>query len=386
MNPVIAMVAGEASGDTLGADLMVSLKNRYPSAKFIGIGGEKMKAEGFESWYPMESLSVMGFFEVLKHLFSLLKLRKSLIQRLIEAQPDVFIGIDAPDFNFKIEETLKAKGIPALHYVGPSVWAWREKRLNKIKRQVDGVLVLFPFEPPLYDKYGIPNRFVGHPVANQVPEFPDSLRARAQLGIEQTLPITGILPGSRMSEIEQMSDTYIQAAVKLAEIYPKMVFVIPCVHQKAKDRIQQSIDQYGKNNRFYLFDRQAPLVMEASDQLLVTSGTATLEAALMQRPMVVAIKVHPISYWLMKRLATTKWIGLPNILAQCEIVPEYIQAEATPEKLSLAMAKLISDEKLRQRQLTAFRAQYKALKQDASELAADAIETWAGLKRGQPSN
>lgn len=374
------MVAGEASGDTLGADLIKSLKSRYPNARFVGIGGPKMQAQGFESWFAMERLSVMGFFEVLKRLPELLKLRKQLIQRLLELQPDVFIGIDAPDFNFKVEYRLKQQGIKALHYVGPSVWAWREKRLTKIKRYVDGVLVLFPFEPPYYERYGIAVKFVGHPLANQFPEVPNTAQAREQLGIHPLQAVTAVLPGSRMSEIEQMADIYLQAVKKLYEIYPEMVFVIPCVHAKAKARIQQSVQAFAPQANVQLLDGQSREALEACDQALVTSGTATLEAALMKKPLVLAIVVHPISYWIMKRLATTQWIGLPNILAQESLVKELIQSEATPEKVALHMGKLMLDKELRNKQISAFTQQYKTLRQNASELAADAIDEWVFAK------
>lgn len=379
-SPVIAMVAGEASGDTLGADLILSLKKRFPRARFIGIGGQKMMANGFESWYPIEKLSVMGFFEVLKHLPSLLRLRKELIQKLLQLKPDVFIGIDAPDFNFKMEGILKENSIPTVHYVGPSVWAWREKRLLKIRKQVDGVLVLFPFETAYYDKYGIPSKFVGHPLTNQVTHSPDKYSARKQLGLASDTYVTGILPGSRSSEINLMIDVYVQAAVKLHHLYPQMKFVIPCVNQTAKERVALSISLYGNGIDFILLDQQAQLAMAASDQLIVTSGTATLEAALMQRPLVLAIKLHPISYWIMKRLATTKWVGLPNVLAGKCIVPELIQENATVDKIALALDKLITDEEMREVQLIEFKKQYDALNQNASELAADAVVKWAKLQ------
>jgi lipid-A-disaccharide synthase len=378
-SPTFALVAGEASGDTLGADLIRQLKTDYPNAQFVGIGGPKMQGEGLVSWYPMEKLSVMGLFEVLKHLPELLKLRKELIQRLSQLKPDVFIGIDAPDFNFTVERQLKAAGIPAVHYVGPSVWAWREKRLEKIKKSVDGVLVLFPFEPPIYHKYGIPVQYVGHPLANQVPENPDKNRARRQLNLSEAGQYTGILPGSRMSEIDKMADVYIQAAVKLKEIYPDMHFLVPCVHERAKARVQQAVDQYAPDLSISLILQQAQTVMEASDQLIVTSGTATLEAALMQRPMVLSIKVHPISYWIMKRLATTQWIGLPNILAQQTLVPELIQDQATPERIALELGRLVADKKLRERQLSAFKRQAEQLRQPSAKLAVQAIRQWAKL-------
>lgn len=371
------MVAGETSGDQLGSELIVSLQKRYPNARFVGIGGPKMLSHGFESWYPMEKLSVMGFFEVLKHLRELLKLRKELIQRLIALKPDVFIGIDAPDFNFKVEETLKHHQIKAIHYVGPSVWAWREKRLEKIKRQVDGVLVLFPFEEPLYHKYQIPVKFVGHPLANEISMEPDQVAAREALGLPLDPVVTGIMPGSRMSEINQMSDVYIQAATLLQKQYPQMQFIVPCVHERAKARIQQSLDDFGQGLKIHLFNQQAGLVIEASDQLVVTSGTATLQAALYKKPLVLAIKLHPITHWIMRRLATTKWIGLPNVLAQKTLVTELIQKEVTADSVAKELDRLITDSSLRNRQIEAFKKQHQQLRQNASEKAADAIDQWA---------
>ena len=373
------MVAGEASGDTLGSDLIRSLKARYPDAQFVGIGGPKMISLGFESWFPMEKLSVMGFFEVMKHLFSLLKIRKSLIQQLIDLKPDVFIGVDAPDFNFKVESELKKQGITTVHYVGPSVWAWREKRLKKIHHSVDGVLVLFPFEPDYYHRYSIPVKFVGHPLANEFPEQPDTYHARELLKINPSLAVTAILPGSRMSEVELMADVYVQSAKLLSEIYPDMQYLIPCVHERARLRIEQAVKHFGSGLNIKLVDGQSRTVLEACDQALVTSGTATLESALMKKPLVLAIKVHPISYWIMKRLATTQWIGLPNILANESLVTELIQDDANPQNIALQMGRLIMDTRLRAKQIKAFDLQYHALKQNASELAADAIEDWAQL-------
>lgn len=379
-SPVFAMIAGESSGDLLGADLISSLKRRYPSARFVGIGGSKMISEGFESLFPMEQLSVMGFFEVLKHLPELLKIRKQIIQYFLKIKPDVFIGIDAPDFNFKVEGTLKSQGIKSIHYVGPSIWAWREKRLEKIRYQVDGVLVLFPFETPFYDKYDIPVKFVGHPLASKTPEQPKVEEARKTLQLPLDAQITGLMPGSRMAEINVMADIYVQAAAKLTEVYPDMMFIVPCVHQRARQRIQQAVDVYGKELSIVLFDQQADTVIEASDQLIVTSGTATLQAALYKKPLVLSIKVHPISYWIMKSLATTQWIGLPNILAEKRLVPELIQQDATPEKIVEALKSLIDNKDARKVQIDAFKYQYDLLKQNASERAADAIKDWVGLQ------
>lgn len=378
--PVFAMVAGEASGDLLGADLIRGLKQYYPQARFVGIGGSQMQAEGFESWFPMEQLSVMGFFEVLKHLPQLLRLRKQLLHNLLALKPDAFIGIDAPDFNFFVERKLKQAGVKTIHYVGPSVWAWREKRLVKIKQAVDGVLVLFPFEPAIYERYTIPVKYVGHPLANQVPSQPNVEIARQKLGLPLNAKVTALLPGSRMSEIDRMADVYVQAAKQLSLIYPDMIFIVPCVHARARDRIQQAVDFYGAKLKVVLYDQQAQNVIEAADQVIVTSGTATLQTALMLRPMVIAIKVHPISYWIMKRMAISKWIGLPNILAQTDVAPELIQDEATPEKLALALGRLVLDSKQRDVQLNSYRQQVKTLKKQSAILAAQAVIKWAQLE------
>ncbi|WP_324187579.1 lipid-A-disaccharide synthase [Thiomicrorhabdus heinhorstiae] len=378
-SPLIAMVAGEASGDTLGADLMAGLKKRFPQARFIGIGGPKMQQLGLKSWFPMERLSVMGFFEVLKRLPELLRLRKQLIQRLTEVRPDVFIGVDAPDFNFTVEKRLKSLGIPTVHYVGPSVWAWREKRLLKIKQAVDGVLVLFPFETPYYDRYGIASRFVGHPLANQVPEFPDKAQAKAQLQIDLSAPLTAILPGSRMSEIEQMAEPYFLAAARLQTDYPQMQFVVPCVHERARLRLQEIKQSCAPQLAINFLDGQSQLALEACDQAVVTSGTATLECALMRRPLVLAIKLHPITHWIMKRLSTTEWVGLPNVLAQETLVTELIQDEASSGAIYQELKRLIEDPVLREKQLQAFEKQYHSLNCDASNLATEAVIDWAKL-------
>ncbi|MDY0136465.1 MAG: lipid-A-disaccharide synthase [Thiomicrospira sp.] len=376
ISPVFALVAGEVSGDLLGADLIRGLKQHYPTARFVGIGGERMQAEGLESWFAMERLSVMGLFEVLRHLPGLLSLRYQLLQNLLALKPTAFIGIDAPDFNFYVARKLKRNGIKTFHYVSPSVWAWRENRLVKIKQSIDGMLVLFPFEVPIYQRYDIPVCFVGHPLANQVALAPNSGEARKALNLSQTGSYTGLLPGSRMSEIERMADVYVLAAKQLALIYPDMQFIVPCVHQRARTRIQQAFERYGAKLRYHLIDQQASLVIEASDQLIVTSGTATLQTALLLRPMVIAIKLHPLTYWIMKRMAISRWIGLPNILAQQSLVVELIQHEASPEKLALELGRLVVDNKRREQQITAFMQQRAQLRQDSAALAAQAIVGW----------
>lgn len=378
--PIFALVAGEASGDTLGANLIHALKVRFPNAKFVGIGGEKMQAQGLQSWYPMEWLSVMGFAEVLKSLRKLLKLRKTLTGRFISLNPDVFIGIDAPDFNFTLEKNLKAAGITTVHYVGPSVWAWREKRLQKIKRAVSGVLVLFPFEPPIYQRYQIPVKFVGHPLAANRVEKLDRLAAQQRLGLPAGNHYTVILVGSRKSEIQQMTPIYLQVVDRLQAVYPSMVFLFAAVNEQAKQQIQQLQVSLNIQANIKIVVGQTQSCLEASSQALVTSGTASLECALYELPMVIAIKVHWLSYWIMKRMATTQWIGLPNVLEQKSLVAECIQEDASVEMIFEKMCQVIDDDAFRQTQIAAFRAQYQTLAVDSATLSAEAVIQWAGLQ------
>lgn len=375
-NYVFALVAGETSGDTLGADLISELKRRYPNARFVGIGGPKMQALGFESWYPMETLSVMGFFEVLKSLRPLLKLRKQLIARLIDLKPDMFIGIDAPDFNFTVEKHLKRQHIPTVHYVGPSVWAWRESRLNKIKECVSGVLVLFPFEPDYYHRYQIPVAYVGHPLAKSRPETLDKSAAKKILKLGSSRDYTGVLVGSRSSEIDQMAPVYLQVAAKLSADDPQRRFLFPAVNEKAKQKILEFHQQYAPELKIEVITGQPGLCLQACDQALVTSGTASLECTIYQLPMVIAIKVHSVSYWIMKRLARTQWIGLPNILAQQSLVTECIQQDANVETIYTEMKKVFEDKSLRQKQIRAFEKQYQSLNMPSASLAADALAEW----------
>jgi lipid-A-disaccharide synthase len=375
---VFALVAGETSGDQLGAGLMVALKKRFPDARFVGIGGPAMIAQGLVGWYPMSRLSVMGLFEVLKHLPGLVKIRKQLIRKLIDLNPTAFIGIDAPDFNFTVEEKLKAHNIPAFHYVGPSVWAWREQRLTKIRKKVDGMFVLFPFEPPLYQRYGIRAQYVGHYMAAETRKAPSKGAARAEWQLPESIPVTGLLPGSRSSEIVTMMPVYLQAATLLLAKYPTMRFVIPAVHAQAQARIEGLLANLSAEQKahFQVRTGQVETAIAASDQLIVTSGTATLQTALMQRPFVLAIKVHPVSYWLMKRLATTDWVGLPNVLAQQAVVPELIQQEATPVNLVRALTPIIDDAEVRAQQCAHFARQRDQLDLASSDLVAETLIDW----------
>ncbi len=373
----IALVAGEPSGDALGADLIQALQVDYPQARFVGIGGPAMQASGLESWYPMETLSVMGVWDVLKRLPTLLSLRAQLIRRLKADPPDLFIGIDAPDFNFTVERQLKAAGIPTVHYVGPSVWAWREKRLAAIREAVNGVLLLFPFEPPLYEKYRIPAAFVGHPLAWKIPLQPDRAVARAALGMHEDSSLTALLPGSRMGEITRIWPEYLRTVRLLLALYPDMQFVVPSVHARAHAYLAESL--HTEKLPIELVRGQASTVLQAADQALVFSGTATLEAALCKCPMVITARVHPLTYWIARRLVTTPWVGLPNVLAGREVVPELLQDAARAEKLAPALGKLVVDDLLRRKQLDAFADMHQQLRQPAGARAVAAMHAWGVL-------
>ena len=381
--PVFAMVAGELSGDTLGADLMQGLLTRYPHARFVGIGGPKMQALGLESWADMSQLSIMGFAEVIKHLPKLLKLRARLARQIIALKPHAFIGIDAPDFNLGLAKKLKQAGLVTVHYVSPSIWAWRPKRIHKIKASVSGMLVLFPFEEAIYQQQQIPVSCVGHPLAQQVPTNPDDpaaiLTAKSALNISPEQPVIGVLPGSRLSEVTTMAPIYLDALLKLHPRFPLYQFVVPCVNQKIYDLLTELVAQQAPGLPIKLVQQPAQTVMQASELVLVTSGTATLETALMARPMIIAIKVHPLSYWLMKQMALLPWVGLPNILAQTPLVPEFIQQDACADKLALALGELIEDGQARNTQRQGFLAIKQSLTRDSGQVAAQAVTAWAGL-------
>jgi len=384
-SPVFALVAGELSGDTLGADLMQSLLNHYPQARFVGIGGPKMQALGLEPWADMSQLSIMGFAEVLRHLPKLLKLRARLAQQMIELQPQAFIGIDAPDFNLGLAKKLKQAGLVTIHYVSPSIWAWRPKRIHNIKRAVSGMLVLFPFEQALYDQHAIPVACVGHPLAQQVPQHPDQpeqiANAKHTLGLQPNQRVIGVLPGSRQSEVATMGPIYLATLVKIHQAHPDIQFVLPCVNSTIYHQLTQLVAQAPHPLPIHLVQQPAQTVMMASEVLLITSGTATLESALMARPMLIAIKVHWLSYWIMQRLALLPWVGLPNILAQRQIVPEFIQDQAQADRLASAMLNLLADPQARDRQRHAFQTIKTSLSLDSGEIAAQAVLQWAELKK-----
>ncbi|QDE40605.1 lipid-A-disaccharide synthase [Luteibacter pinisoli] len=382
--PTIALIAGEDSGDQLGADLLDALRARYPGARFVGIGGRRMMARGFESWFDIRELSVMGFAEVVKHLPRLLKLRKALMRRLLETRPDVTIGIDAPDFNLGVERRLKAAGLATVHYVSPSVWAWREKRAEKIGQSADRVLCLFPMEPPIYAKHGVDARFVGHPLADTFPMVSDRTGARDALGLPHDAPVLAVLPGSRPSEIERFGAIFIEAARQLAGAMPTLRIVVPAANERVHARLAALLAGFPGTPPL-LTDGHSHEAMLAADVVLLASGTATLEAMLAKRPMVVGYRVSPTSYRIAKlmRMLKTDVYSLPNILARAcglgqeRLVPEFMQDDCTAENLVAATQALLADNERRGRIVAAFEFLHDALRGGleghAADHAADAI-------------
>ncbi|QJP10914.1 lipid-A-disaccharide synthase [Pseudomonas multiresinivorans] len=364
----VALVAGEASGDILGSGLMQALRQRHPDIEFIGVGGPRMEAEGLKSHFPMERLSVMGLFEVLGRLRELLRRRKDLVQMLIAAKPDVFIGIDAPDFNLNIELKLRRAGIRTVHYVSPSVWAWRQKRVLKIKQACDLMLALFPFEALFYEEHAVPVRFVGHPLANTIPLEADRAGARERLGLAQDASVVALLPGSRGGEVGKLGALFLDTAQRLLQDRPCLRFVLPCASPERRVQIEEMLA--GRNLPVQLLDGASHEALAACDAVLIASGTATLEALLYKRPMVVAYKVAPMTYRILKRLVKSPYISLPNLLAGRLLVPELIQDAATPEALAATLTLLLDDGSV---QTEPFDAIHRALRQDASAQAAEAV-------------
>ena len=364
----VALVAGEASGDILGAGLMQALKQQHPQIEFIGVGGPRMEAEGLVSAFPMERLAVMGLVEVLGRLRELLARRKRLIRELVAAQPDVFIGIDAPDFNLTLELKLRQAGIKTVHYVSPSVWAWRQKRVLKIRDACDLMLTLFPFEARFYLEHQVPVRFVGHPLANTIPLQADRVGAREALGLAPDEQVVALLPGSRGGEVARLGALFLDAAERLRALRPGIRFVLPCANAERRAQLEAMLA--GRNLPLLLLDGRSHEALAACDAVLIASGTATLEALLHKRPMVVAYKVAPLTYRILKRLVKSPYISLPNLLAERLLVPELIQDAATPDALAQTLAPLLDDGAV---QTEGFDVIHRALRQDASQQAADAV-------------
>lgn len=372
----IAIIAGEASGDILGSRLIIALKEIYPNACFEGIGGAEMQQQGFKSIHPMERLSVMGFFEVLPRLFELLKIRKSLIQRWLDNPPDLFIGIDAPDFNFKLERALYQANIPTAHYVGPNLWAWREGRIKKIRGSMDVMLTLFPFELALYEKHNVNAKFVGHPLADEIPLNVTTVEAREILGLPQDAYILAILPGSRLSEIKHLAADFIKAAKILQQKHPDWIFVVPLINEKVKTAFNNIKQTVAPDLSLKIIDGKSRSVMSASNQILMASGTAVLEGMLIGRPMVAAYRFAPLTAFIFRlfKLMKAKYFTLPNNLANDYLVPELLQEKVTAENIVLEIEQqydLTEEEK--RALLIHFNKIHKTLKQNASKRAAKVL-------------
>lgn len=379
--PVFALVAGEDSGDLLGAELIAALRRLRPHARFVGIGGPRMHAAGFEAWHDIGELSVMGVAEVLRHLPRLVRLRRSLAHRLMKLRPDAVIGIDAPDFNLGLERILKRTGIRTVHYVSPSVWAWREGRAGSVGTATDRVLCLFPMEPPIYARRRVDARFVGHPLADRFPLTPDRAAARRALGLDDHKAALAVLPGSRVAEIRRLGATFFQAAQRVAAKIPELQIVVPAANARCRAEIETRLPASGLatpgTRSVLLLDGSADLAMVASDVVLLASGTAALEAMLAKRPMVVGYRTAPLTYMLVKRtgMLKTDLYSLPNVLAGKRVVPELIQRDCTADGLATAIMGWFGDARARARLVAEFEHMHLALKAPggAANAAARAI-------------
>ena len=369
----IGIVAGEASGDLLGSHLIQALKKKRTDIEFVGIAGPKMMSEGALSLFSMERLSVRGYVEVIKHLFSLLRLRRQLLKHFLSNRLDLFIGIDAPDFNFWLERKLKRNGIKTIHYVSPSVWAWRKNRIKKIKNAVSHMLALFPFEPALYHGAGIPVTYVGHPLADILPMEPDTSAAREGLKLKSSALVVAMLPGSRQSEVQQHAELFVKTAKLIYAEYPNAIFLVPLITRETRQIFELAIFQENESLPIQILFGHAHDAMEASDVVIVASGTATLEAALLKKPMVITYRMSEVSWQILKRMRLQPYVGLPNILAEKFIVPELLQDDSTPEKLAEATIKLISNTTYISEIKAEFTKIHFSLKQNSAEKAANVI-------------
>jgi len=374
----VGIVAGEASGDLLGSQLIQALKKKQPNIQFVGIAGPKMIACGAYSYYPMEQLSIRGYVEVLKHLPRLLSLRKRLYKTLLKEKIDIFIGVDAPDFNFWLEKKLKKRGIKTIHYVSPSIWAWRKNRIYKIKQCVDHLLTLFPFEAPYYQEVGIPVTYVGHPLAEIIPIEPNTIQSRKTLKIKKNTLVIAMLPGSRVSEVEQHAWLFVETAKKIHEKHPEVLFLVPLITRQTRDIFQNAvIDANAQLKDFnlpiQLLFGHAHDAMEAADLVVVASGTATLEAALLKKPMVITYRMPNLSWQILKRMRLQPYVGLPNILAERFVVPELLQDEATSDNICEAVMKMVRDVNYANSIKTEFLKIHYQLKNNSADRAANVI-------------
>lgn len=382
--PRFALVAGEASGDLLGAGLIKALRERWPQAAFAGVGGPRMVAAGFQAWHSADELAVMGLVEVLKHLPRLLALRRDVRRRVLAFRPDVFVGIDAPDFNFGLERKLKAAGLRTVHYVSPSIWAWRAKRARTIGASADRVLCLFPFEPAIYAQYGVDARFVGHPLADEFPLDPAKDEARDALGIPRDAPVLAVLPGSRIGEVRRLGADFIGAILLLQQRLPGLRVVAPMANAACRDDFARMLGELKTETDVHLLDGHAHAAMIASDAVLLASGTAALEAMLAKRPMVVAYRLAPLTYRIVTGLGMleTNRYSLPNVLAGRDLVPELMQDACTPDALAAALLPSLRDRGIPLPMLAEYRHLHLELRRDASRSAAAAVsELMTGSSR-----
>ena len=370
--PQLALVAGETSGDLLAGLLLGGLRARWPALTAGGIGGPRMRAQGFDAWWPSERLAVRGYVEVLRHYRGIVAIREQLKARLLAQRPDVFVGVDAPDFNLDLERQLKQAGIPTVHFVCPSVWAWRADRLNRIRASADHVLCLFPFEPALLQAHGVAATYVGHPLADVIPMEPDQRAARRALGLAEDRPVVALLPGSRSSEIRYLAHRFFAAAAVLRRERPALQFVLPAV-PALRATIAAIAADAGMQDQVHILDGQSHQALAACDVTLIASGTATLEAALFKRPMVIAYNMHWLSWQIMRRQRLQPWVGLPNILCRDFVVPELLQGAATPQALAHAVGQWLDDPQRTAALQQRFVQLHLDLRRDTTRLATDAI-------------
>jgi lipid-A-disaccharide synthase len=379
---VVGIVAGEASGDLLGSHLIRALKERNTDLAFVGIGGPKMQSAGMQVLFPMEKLAVRGYVEVLKHFVEIIGIRRKLLGYFLANRPDVFIAIDAPDFNLDLEQALKRKGIPTIHYVSPSIWAWRGERIHKIRRAVSHMLVLFPHEPEIYQRAGVPVDFVGHPLADILPEKPRRNEVRETMRIPSRAKVFALLPGSRQSEVKHLANIFVETAKLILQRDPASCFLVPLVSRETRAIFEQALyDCDAQELPITIMFGHAHDAIIACDGVLVASGTATLEAALLKRPMVIAYRMPALSWWLMKRKGYLPFVGLPNILCKRFVVPELLQEDATPENLCQALLNLVNDKEAVYELEHAFSELHQALRQDTAKRAAEAIQPFLDRAR-----
>jgi lipid-A-disaccharide synthase len=371
---MIGIVAGEASGDLLGSHLMAALKEVRPDIEFVGIGGPKMQSVGMDVLFPMEKLAVRGYVEVLRHYREITGIRRKLKNHFLANPPNLFIAVDAPDFNLDLELALKASGIPTIHYVSPSIWAWRGERIGKIKRAVSHMLALFPHEPKIYREADIPVDYVGHPLADMLPDMPKRTEMRETMRIPLQARVFAFLPGSRQSEVKHLAHTYIETARLILQQVPDARFLVPLASRETRAIFDQALyDCNAQELSMTLLFGHAQDAMVAADIALVASGTATLECALLKRPMVITYKMPTFSWWMIKRKRYQPYFGLPNILCERFVVPELIQEDATPENLAQALLNLVNDKDAVMRLEEIFRKLHRTLRQNTAQKAAAAI-------------